>query len=208
MPNASETLIGEICTFGFNFPPQGFAFCAGQLIAISQNTALYSLIGTFYGGDGRVSFQYPNFTSRMPVGFHMGGGIGLTPYQIGQFGGLEHITLAESQMPAHNHAAIFTPSGGGSGATGSLKVLNSGAATSTPATGGWIAGGNAIAFSDTKLPFQQEVEISGLTISGGSSGGGTVTVGNTGASASHENRPPFQAINFSICEDGLYPSRN
>ncbi len=207
MPEASSTLIGEICTFGFNFPPRDFAFCAGQTVAISQNPTLYSLIGTWFGGNGRTSFAYPNMTSRMPVGFNMGGGIGLTPYNMGQYGGYEHITLLSDQMPKHAHAATFT-SAGGTAASGTMKVLDSAAGSDTPAAGGWIAGGNAVAFAAAKLPFHNEVEIDGLTISGGTSGTGTVTVGTTGDSQGHENRAPFQAINFSICEDGIYPSRN
>lgn len=207
MPNSSDTLIGEICTFGFNFAPAGFALCGGQTVGISQQTALYSLLGTWFGGDGRITFGYPNLTSRTPVGFNMGGGVGLTPYNMGQKGGFEHISFGVSQMPQHSHLATFTPSGGGTGATGTMKVLNSGASSNTPATGNWIAGGGGNIFG-AKGAFESEVEISGLTITGGGGGSGTVAVGNNGGGESHENRMPFQAINFSICEDGIYPSRN
>jgi|GEM_PF-1632540 len=207
MPVSSDTLIGEICTFGFNFAPAGFAFCAGQVVAISQQTSLFSLLGTWFGGNGRTTFGYPNMTSRTPVGFNMGGGFGLTPYNMGTYGGFEHITLSTSQMPQHSHTAVFTPSGG-TGASGTMKVLDAGGSSSTPTAGSWIAGGNANAFAATKLPFATEVEIAGLTITGGGGGGGVVTVDNAGGSTSHENRQPFQAINFSICEDGIYPSRN
>lgn len=213
MSAPGTALMGDIAMYGFQFAPYQWTHCAGQLIAISQNQALYSLVGTFYGGDGRVTMGMPSLSSRSPAGFNMGNQQNRTPYNIGVMYGFEWITLTQSQLPAHDHAAIFTPSGG-TGATGSLKVLNTAAGTSTPATAGWISGGNAIAFSDTKLPFQQEVEISGLTVSGGGGISGTVTLGdtggdpNTGDTNHHYNMAPFQAVNFSICEFGLYPQRN
>jgi microcystin-dependent protein len=98
----SEPFIGEIRIVGFNFAPQGWALCNGQLLAISQNTALFSLLGTFYGGDGQSSFALPNLQSRVPV--HQGTGTGLSPYVLGQVGGAESITLTAAQMPKHAHA--------------------------------------------------------------------------------------------------------
>jgi microcystin-dependent protein len=208
MPVAGSTLIGEICSFGFNFAPAGFALCGGQIVGISQQTALFSLLGTWFGGDGRTTFGYPNLTSRTPVGFNMGGGIGLTPYNMGQKGGFEDITLVQSQIPAHNHLATFTP-GASTPVTGTLTALSSGPTTATPSTGMKITGGGGnLMFSTGPSGFQQEVDLGGLTLSGGGSSGGTVAIGNTGSNHAHENRMPFQAICYGLCEDGIYPSRN
>ncbi len=97
----SEPFVGEIRIVGFNFAPQGWALCNGQLLAISQNTALFSLLGTFYGGDGRSSFALPNLQSRVPA--HQGTGTGLSSYVVGQVGGAESVTLTTAQMPKHAH---------------------------------------------------------------------------------------------------------
>jgi microcystin-dependent protein len=98
----SEPFVGEIRMFGFNFAPQGWALCDGQLLPISQNAALFSLLGTTYGGDGTTTFALPDMRSRVPVG--QGQGEGLSPYVEGQAGGTETVTLAATQMPAHTHS--------------------------------------------------------------------------------------------------------
>ena len=97
----SEPFIAEIRIFAGNFAPRGWAFCTGQLLPISQNTALFSLIGTTYGGDGRTTTALPNLQGRAPV--HPGRGPGLTSRRLGQRGGVEDVTLTEAQMPNHNH---------------------------------------------------------------------------------------------------------
>lgn len=97
----SEPFLGEIRTFGFNFAPQGWAMCAGQLLSISQNTALFALLGTFYGGDGVTNFALPDLRGR--VGINQGNGPGLSPYVLGQRSGSENVTLTNAQMPAHGH---------------------------------------------------------------------------------------------------------
>lgn len=93
--------IGEIRTVGFNFAPEGWAFCNGQLIPISENDALFSLIGTTYGGDGQSTFALPNIQSRFPI--HAGQGPGLTNRIVGEAGGSESVTLTTQQIPSHNH---------------------------------------------------------------------------------------------------------
>jgi microcystin-dependent protein len=98
----SEPYLGEIRIFGFNFPPQGWASCNGQTLPISQNTALFSLLGTTYGGDGISTFALPDLQSRVPV--HQGQGAGLAAYSAGQTGGTESVTLLPAQMPAHTHS--------------------------------------------------------------------------------------------------------
>ena len=97
----SEPFLGEIRMFGFGFAPQGWALCNGQLLPISQNTALFSLLGTTYGGDGRTTFALPDMQSRVPV--CQGQGPGLSSYAEGQAGGAETVTLAAAQMPGHTH---------------------------------------------------------------------------------------------------------
>ena len=100
----AEPFLGEIRTFGFNFAPQGWAMCAGQLLPINQNTALFALLGTFYGGNGTTNFALPDLRGR--VGIHQGQGVGLSPYNIGQISGTETVTLTQNQMPQHNHQVM------------------------------------------------------------------------------------------------------
>ena len=97
----SEPFLGEIRIFGFNFAPQGWALCNGQLLPIAQNTALFSLLGTTYGGNGQTTFALPNLQSRVPL--HQGQGPGLSQYYIGQSAGSETVTLTSNEMPIHNH---------------------------------------------------------------------------------------------------------
>ena len=101
----AQPFIGEIRCFGFNFSPQGWAFCNGQLISISQNAALFNLIGTTYGGDGLNTFALPDLRSRVPV--HQGSFAGVT-YVMGQVGGVENVTLTTQEIPAHNHLIVAT----------------------------------------------------------------------------------------------------
>ena len=96
-----QPFLGMIALFGFNFAPQGWAFCNGQLLPIAQNTALFSLLGTMYGGDGRTTFALPNLQGRVPI--HFGQAPGTSQYQIGQVGGAENTTLNASNLPPHNH---------------------------------------------------------------------------------------------------------
>lgn len=98
---ASDPFLAQITMFGGNFAPRSWAMCDGQLLAISQNTALFSLLGTTYGGDGRTTFGLPDMRGRVPM--HPGSGPGLTPRKLGQKFGVESVTLTAAQMPAHNH---------------------------------------------------------------------------------------------------------
>lgn len=97
----SEPFVGEIRMFAGNFAPRGWAFCDGQLLAVSQNDALFSLLGTIYGGDGRTTFGLPDMRGRIPL--HQGTGPGLSPRRLGSKGGLEQVTLTSNQLPSHNH---------------------------------------------------------------------------------------------------------
>ena len=97
----SEPFIGEIRLVGFNFPPRGWAFCDGQLVAVNQNEALFSLLGTIYGGDGRTTFGLPDLRGRMAL--HQGTGAGLSNIRIGARSGSENVTLSVNNLPSHNH---------------------------------------------------------------------------------------------------------
>ena len=120
----SEPFVGEIRMFGGNFAPRGWAFCNGQLLSISQNTALFSLLGTTYGGDGRTTFALPDLRGRMPL--HWGAGPNLSNRPLGQKSGAEKVKLIAAEMPAHTHAL-----------RGSAAASNTGSpAGALPASGG------------------------------------------------------------------------
>ena len=128
----SEPFVAEIRIFAGNFAPRGWAFCNGQLLPIAQNTALFSLIGTTYGGDGRSTTALPNLEGRAPM--HPGRGPGLTARRLGERGGVEMVTLTEAQMPSHNHTirggnipgTTFTPDGNSSFTRGTGNVYKAG----------------------------------------------------------------------------------
>jgi microcystin-dependent protein len=106
----ADPFVGEIRLLGFNFPPSGWAFCDGSLLAITQNEVLFALLGTQYGGNGVTTFALPDLRSRVPVG--QGQGPGLSEYVIGELGGQEAVTLTQGQLPSHSHAAVGTNGGG------------------------------------------------------------------------------------------------
>jgi microcystin-dependent protein len=101
-----DPFVAEIRIFGFNFAPKGWAFCNGQLLPLSQNTALFSLLGTTYGGDGKSTFALPDLQGNAPM--HPGQGPGLSLHDLGETGGSESVTLLESEMPSHNHTMRAT----------------------------------------------------------------------------------------------------
>ncbi len=210
----SEPFIGEIRTFGFTYAPQQWTFCAGQFVTVSENDALFSLLGTNYGGDGRVTFGLPNLTSRMPMGCSMG-----TPnppdfqsYPIGFMVGNQIHTLTTPEMPRHNHPATFTSSGGGGSAK--LEATTEEGEASTPGEGMYLS-----QTKSTGGPQDQPENIyksnptpgSLVTlggVSGGGGSGGSVTVDNNGGRQSFAILNPVVALNFSIALLGIYPSRN
>jgi microcystin-dependent protein len=117
----SSPFVAEIRIFGFNFPPTGWAFCNGQLLPISQNTALFSLLGTFYGGDGKSTFALPDLQGNAPI--HQGQGQGLSGRFIGEPGGSQFVTLLDSEMPFHTHALMAAPDPADLGAPAPNRVL-------------------------------------------------------------------------------------
>lgn len=119
----SQPYIGEIRMFGFNFPPNGWAQCDGQLIPISENDALFILLGTTYGGDGQETFALPNLQSRIPI--HSGTGSSGTNFQLGEAAGVESVTLTTQQIPIHNHPATGNTGAGNSASpTGNVWAAN------------------------------------------------------------------------------------
>ncbi|MCB9522950.1 MAG: phage tail protein [Myxococcales bacterium] len=131
----AEPFVGEIRMFAGNFAPRGWALCDGQLMAVAQNDALFSLLGTVYGGDGRTTFGLPDLRGRVPV--HAGNGPGLTPRRIGDRAGAEEITLITVQMPAHTHglAAVEAPAQGSDPSQGLPAETESDAYGAAPQAG-------------------------------------------------------------------------
>jgi microcystin-dependent protein len=111
----ASPFVAEIRIFGFNFAPKGWAFCNGQIMPISQNTALFSLLGTTYGGDGKSNFALPNLQGSAPL--NAGQGPGLSLRDLGEIGGEDNVTLLQTEIPAHAHTAQGYPNAGGQGPT-------------------------------------------------------------------------------------------
>ena len=152
----SEPFIAEIRAFGFNFAPRGWAFCTGALLPLSQNTALFSILGTTYGGDGRTTFGLPNLQARLPM--HPGNGPGLTQRRLGESRGVNTVTLTESHMPTHGHTLRAFPSAEASNPTASrglgnapmYQVPNADASPMAAETIGMAGGGQP---HDNRQPF-------------------------------------------------------
>lgn len=174
----SEPFIAEIRIFAGNFAPRGWAFCNGQLLPISQNTALFSLIGTTYGGDGRTTTALPNLQGRAPM--HPGNGPGLSARRLGETGGTEAVTLSEGQVPNQGHRH-------------DLLAQDAVASETTP-EGNVLAGAEAQVYGgDTPLGQMAATALEPVTL---------------GAGQPHNNMQPFLAINFIIALVGLFPSRS
>ncbi len=175
----SEPFTAEIRIFAGNFAPRGWAFCDGQLLPIAQNTALFSLIGTTYGGDGRTTTALPNMQGRAPM--HPGRGPGLTSRRLGQRGGTETVTLTEAQMPNHTHGlrAANVPFGTVQAPTNQRTFARTGQ-------------GNAYQTNSTANIVQLNQQ----------------ALPNAGGSQAHNNLQPFLTMNFIIALVGLYPSRS
>lgn len=206
MAASDGPILGTMAPFGGNFTIRNWDVCGGQIITVNSNTALFSLFGTFYGGDGRTSFGLPDLRGRSPIS--MGRAPGLSNYIIGQIGGFETVGLINSQLPSHTHSASVSNLSVTTTSEGYIDVVNAGANSDSPSSGQYIAGGGATIFG-TKGAFNQLVQIEGLEVSSSSTvSGGDVSVGETGSNQRHENRPPFQVVNWQVVVDGIYPSRN
>lgn len=177
----AEAYIGEIRLFAGNFAPYGWAFCEGQLLSIAQNTALYSILGTQYGGDGRTNFALPNLRGRAPM--NQGTGPGLTPRQVGDTVGSNTVTLDMRQIPQHTHVA---------------RGINKQGTSGDPANHYWaetVGGGRG----STQSPLYNATASVAMHPD---------ALGKTGGNQPHNNMQPFLAINYIICLNGEFPVRN
>ena len=195
-----EPFIGEIVMFGGNFAPRGWAFCDGQLLAISQNTALFSILGTTYGGDGRTTFALPDLRGRAPIGPR--NGPGLSDYRLGQRGGVETVTLTINQMPSHNHLTQNNPA-----TDQHIQLSTDNAVNETPSSGDVPAVGNyadGLTTKKVKNFGPASNTVNGQTISANAG----LNILNNGGSQPHTNVQPFLAVNYIIALVGTFPSRN
>lgn len=207
----SEPFIGEIRMFGGNFAPSGWQFCQGQLLNISTNTALFSLLGTTYGGNGQTTFALPDLRGRVPVG--TGQGPGLAPVVQGETAGAPSTTLTIPNLPPHVHQATFNPNNSGSGVSVTLQVAAGTGGTAT-ATEGCYLGSSPTAgqqqagvfYASTPTPTNL-VNLGGLSVTA-PTGGGTVALAATGGGMPIDIRQPYTGINFIIALEGIFPSRN
>ena len=175
----TDVYIGQIKMFGGNFAPRGYTFADGQLLQVAQNTALFSLYGTTYGGDGRTTFGVPNLQGRGAM--HPGRGPGLTSRRLGQKGGEATVTLTDAQMPNHNHGLFGNEEDGDeqSPADATFGRNNDAFRPPTGATLGNMADG----------------------------AGGKFAIQKEGGGQAHNNWMPYQVVNFIVAVTGLSPSR-
>jgi microcystin-dependent protein len=174
--------LGEVRVFGFNFPPTGWAECDGQLLSIAQNTALFSILGTNYGGDGRSTFGLPNFQGAGAVS--QGQARGGSAYQVGESSGSPSVTLLQTEMPAHTHT-MFAETGRGV------------EAATAPIAGGSIT---------TSKPGDAYVPDSGNNVA--TTPMNPQELGAAGGNQAHNNVMPFLTLNFCIAMTGVFPPRN
>jgi microcystin-dependent protein len=202
----SDPFLGEIRMVGFNFAPRGWAQCAGQLLSISQNSALFALLGTMYGGNGQVTFGLPDYRGRSPVG--QGQGLGLSPIDIGEVSGTENVTILSTQMPAHTHTAVPASTSIAASGQASIPAVTTGTTQANPgpttvlgpiASGGRPGTLYGTGTPDTTLaPFNVSV-LGDLPV---------INIGVTGGSQPLGIRNPFLGTNFVIALEGIFPSRN
>ena len=178
----SNPFLGELRLFAGNFNPRGWAFCAGQLLPIAQNDALYALIGTTFGGDGQVTFGLPDLRGRVAIG--QGTGPGLSSYVVGQEAGTENVTLSVNQMPQHSHPV----------------TASSADATATTPTGAVPARPSATTVGYLYLASGA----SGTT----DAPPNATAISTVGGSQPHDNMAPSLVLNYIIALEGVFPSRN
>ncbi|BDF93672.1 tail fiber protein [Pseudoalteromonas sp. KAN5] len=175
----AEPFLGEVKMFGANFAPRNWAFCNGQLVAIAQQDALFSLLGTTYGGDGRTSFAYPDMRGRLPVKY--GQGNGLSRYRLGQKNGTENVTLTLMNVPSHSHQLLSSTE------PGTTQSPENNVFAPSPSDENIYYSGNPT--QPPQMLAEQTVQVSGH-------------------SAAHSNMMPYTCINFIISLAGIYPSRS
>jgi microcystin-dependent protein len=199
-----DDFIGIIKLFAGNFAPQGWALCSGQLLPINQNQALFSILGTAFGGDGITTFGLPDLRSRVPVGAGMGTPPnGLAVVNIGQLGGESTHMLVPNEMPAHTHTAAVA-------GAAKLNVSSANASQAAPAAGSTIAAPGALvsrAFTPT-LGFNTTAPNTTLNAASVDASGITVANANAGSNAPHNNMQPYQGMVYIIALQGIFPSRS
>jgi microcystin-dependent protein len=178
-----DPFVGEIRLFGFNFAPIGWAQCNGQILSISQNAALFSLLGTNFGGNGSSNFGLPNLQGMVPI--DQGTGPGLTPFSVGETGGTTVVTLNINEMPMHTHAITALPING----TAETPVANS---RLSQGHGGSRGTSYPVRTYTTSAP--------GTTLN-------PAAVGPAGGSQPHENMQPSLVMNWCISMQGIFPAR-
>lgn len=179
-----EPFIGEISLVGFNFAPRSWALCDGQLLAIASNTALFSLIGTTFGGDGRTTFALPDLRGRTSM--HVGYGAGLDSVSWGERGGLTSVTLNTAHMPSHSHGWQVTGALGTTSVSANNRVAGSTAEETAPTSKGDLP------YTGASLPNSLA----------------STTIGNTGGGQSMAVQQPYLGIYHIIALFGIYPSRS
>jgi microcystin-dependent protein len=183
---STEPFIGEIKLFGFNFAPRGYALCSGQLLSISQNTALFSLLGTSFGGNGQTTFGLPNLNGRLAIG--MGQSPGTSNYVIGETAGVENTTLTINQLPMHNHSAVgITVNQSVGSSNDDAGAANNFLSNSTSGMGDFFG---TVASTDVMA----SAKVGGATAMAGGSQPFSIL-------------QPYLVINYSIALEGIFPSR-
>ena len=193
----SQTYLGEICTFAFNFCPVGFLPADGSILSINQNTALFSLLGTYYGGDGVRTFALPDLRGRSPVG--TGQAPGLSNIDIGETGGSEFVTLTSAQLPAHSHAATTTVK-----VTPTLNAVAGAGNDTHPA-------GKALAASTARDNLYSSAAPATAMAAGAvtATADAQTTIGTAGGSSTPiAIRSPYLGLNYCIATQGIFPARN
>ncbi len=175
----TDPFLAEIRIFGGNFAPRGWALCNGQLMSIAQNTALFSLLGVTYGGDGRVTFGLPNLQGSTPI--QSGQGSGLSPRYLGEVGGVPSVTLITAEMAAHTHTAMAYDSPGDNTSPTNNTWAQSRSSRSGDALYSVGQAPNLLMNSQAVLPM--------------------------GGSQPHNNMPPYLTVTFIIALEGIYPQR-
>ncbi len=201
-----DVYLGTILQVAFNFAPVGWNTCSGQILPVNQNTALFSLIGTFYGGNGTTSFGLPNLQGRVALGV---GSLAGTTYTIGEAFGQASVSLTTAELPPHTHSAVFTPAGGAATQV-TINALQAAGGSGTPSTGALLAESGTTA-TQPKIyapagASGTQVALGGVTVTGGG-GSGSVQIGLTGSGAPVSTMPPYLVIQNIIATSGIYPAR-
>jgi len=203
-----EGTIGEIRMFAGNFAPRGWALCNGQLLAINSNTALFSVIGTYYGGDGRTTMGLPDLRGRTAIGTGQHPGSGYN-FRLGQIGGAETHALNILEMPSHNHSATFTGTPTVSNTSISIPTVGDEAQEPEPSSNSSFAigsvDGNEVNLFSTDTP---DSNLKPFTAASTNTAAGTINVLNQGGNLPFSIIQPFNTIQYIICMVGTYPSRS